>query len=690
MNTARIAISSLCKTDVLEEVRGPKATRRWQKNNLKLVVFILLFSSVSCGKNAVDSQPEQELKTSEQAEETVPEPDVADSVSGSDSKQGSLTREQLSQIAKPASRPSGPVDSITTSKSSVRQAETVHDIDPHNDGWDSEVFAGKAGKQIKRIGALLQKSSEIDAQSLADLVTNDFSCSLLRPSLLEKSFDDGSLSVQRGGESNPAAELFGNEGLTLAIVGLREGLEGTTNGHTKFKLIRVTPTGNDDGKEIETTAFFESTGFKDDNAVQINATWLCRWQIDSTEELPKLSWIGVLDHEEVMVRNSHGTLFSDCTESVFEHVAAFDQQLRHSIDYWRARLETYLGIYFDGHHGLALGDVNGDGLDDLYVCEPGGLPNRLFLQTNDGSLRDISSESGTDFLDHSRSALLVDLDNDGDQDLVLSMENRLKIFANDGHAKFSQTASLDVNNQKAYSLSAADIDQDGDIDIYACFYHGVNQKQNRLPDPIPYHDARTGGPNRLFRNDGQGNFEDATEDVGLDHNNFRWSFASAWEDIDNDGDQDLYVTNDFGRNNLYRNDNGKFTDVAGPTGAEDQNFGMSISYGDYNRDGWMDLYISNMFSSAGGRVSYQPQFQTGSSTELKSAYQRLSRGNTLLENIGTGLASSGPGFRDVSEQTNVTMGRWAWGSLFADINNDGWDDLVVSNGYITGKMPDDL
>jgi hypothetical protein len=91
-----------------------------------------------------------------------------------------------------------------------------------------------------------------------------------------------------------------------------------------------------------------------------------------------------------------------------------------------------------------------------------------------------------------------------------------------------------------------------------------------------------------------------------------------------------------------------------------------------------------MFSAAGGRVTFQPGFQTDGADDVKAIYQRMVRGNTLLENAGDGT------FRDVSASANVTMGRWAWGSQFADINNDGWEDLLVANGFVTGHLPGDL
>ena len=98
----------------------------------------------------------------------------------------------------------------------------------------------------------------------------------------------------------------------------------------------------------------------------------------------------------------------------------------------------------------------------------------------------------------------------------------------------------------------------------------------------------------------------------------------------------------------------------------------------------MDIYVSNMFSSAGGRVAYQKRFLAGVPEQTRREFQRHARGNTLFRNDGDGT------FTDISVEAGVTMGRWAWGSLFCDLNNDGRDDIVVPNGYITNKSTKDL
>ena len=152
----------------------------------------------------------------------------------------------------------------------------------------------------------------------------------------------------------------------------------------------------------------------------------------------------------------------------------------------------------------------------------------------------------------------------------------------------------------------------------------------------------------ILRNEGVWKFNDVTKTVGLGHNNNRFSFAAAWEDYDNDGDPDLYVANDYGRNNLYQNTNGRFVDVAAELGIEDMSAGMSASWGDFNRDGRFDIYISNMFSAAGNRITFQRQFKPGAPETMLAQYQRHARGNSLFQ---AGL--DGSGFNDVSIEGKV-------------------------------------
>ena len=144
------------------------------------------------------------------------------------------------------------------------------------------------------------------------------------------------------------------------------------------------------------------------------------------------------------------------------------------------------------------------------------------------------------------------------------------------------------------------------------------------------------------------------------------------------------MANDFGQNCLYRNDGGRFEEVAEQAGVVDWGSGMSVSWADYDHDGLMDLYVGNMFSSAGSRITPYDQFRSGIDSTTRDIYRHFAKGNTLFRNLGDGT------FEDVGQQAHVEIGRWAWNSLFADVNNDGWDDLLVANGYITGDDTGDL
>jgi hypothetical protein len=570
--------------------------------------------------------------------------------------------------------------------------------DPSKDGWDSEAFHDRASKQLNKLGALLLRPEQVNAETVGELVTEGFSCEPLRPRNLQTVFEDHVLKAERGlidaaaVEKEQAGSQHGRDGFMDALQQLAKPLLGATDLRFKFKVIRVLPAAD----AVTTHQYFSISGLTNNGVVEQNATWIIRWLPDAA---PRMQWIGVTDFEEVATRDSRGPLFADCTESVLGRNASYRQQMLWGCNYWLERIENTQEMSLFGNPGIALGDVNGDGLEDLYVCQEQGLPNRLYVQNEDGTLRDESEAAGVNWLQGSRSALLIDLDNDSDQDLVVVTLGNLVIAENDGHGRFTIRTLLPTADD-TMSISAADFDRDGDLDLYVCGYNPDRTLENRdatvflsAAEGFVLHDANNGGHNNLFRNDGlqdgEWRFTDVTVEVGLDVNNRRYSFASAWEDFDNDGDQDLYVANDYGRDNLYRNDTQpggepRFVDISNTAHAEDSAGGMSIAWGDYDRDGWMDAYVSNMFSSAGNRVTYQPNFKPESAPEVKTRLQHFARGNTLLKNRGDGS------FDDVTNAARVEMGRWAWGSLFVDVNNDGWEDIFVSNGYMTADDTGDL
>jgi len=499
----------------------------------------------------------------------------------------------------------------------------------------------------------------------------------LKPANLSEFYRDSEFHIQRG---SPGSAPSQNDPV-IAFQSLLSTIESTNILQTEVKLYRIDKAGND----FTSRVMFNATGQSTEGPKQINTEWLCHWTPDI--ETPHIKSIALLSYEEsIRLAKNKTTLLNDCTADLLGHNKAYREQLLRSTDHWRARIPVNLGLDVVANHGLALGDVNGDGLDDLYLCQQGGLPNRLFIQNPDGTLTDHTRQSGTGWLDYCASALIVDLDNDGDRDLAVSQDFKLLLMENDGSGRFNLSFGTSTHAQ-TFSISAADFDLDGDLDIYACGYNpsADRVRSGALGEPLPYHDAQNGGANMLLSNDGRWQFNEVTENVGLNHNNNRFSFAATWEDYDDDGDPDLYVANDYGRNNLYENTSGRFVDVAAELGIEDMASGMSASWGDFNRDGRLDIYISNMFSAAGNRITFQRQFKPGAPQAMLAQYQRHARGNTLFQ-----ANQEERGFRDVSVEQGVTMGRWAWGSRFVDLNNDGWEDLVVANGFISTEDTGDL
>jgi hypothetical protein len=564
-------------------------------------------------------------------------------------------------------------------------ADDLAHLDPRKDGWVGEVINEAVGKRFDELKPLIE-AGLTSTDSLGSILSDDFQCHPLRPVGLAVVFVDKAVLVRR-----PSIDLDsvtstrrGVEGFSQSLAEMLnvggKSLGGSESGveiKAYFKIVGVEA----DRTSSETRVLFELDLANSEGRSQQNATWICVWHpARERGGLPLLAEIRVVEYEETFSPSTEGPLFVDSTEAVLGQNASYREQLAYGVDHWRERIDWRFTQEVTGPHGMAIGDVNGDDLDDLFFCETGGLPNRLFIQQEDGTLLDVSAASGLDYLEPTSSALIVDLDNDADQDLVLSSGRNLLFFENEGKGTFRRRL-IRKSDSVARSLTAIDFDLDGLLDIYVCGYFSMSGDGSGMGRPLPYHDANNGVRNYLLDNVGGWQFDDATSAVGLEENNRRFSYAAAWEDYDNDGDLDLYVANDFGRNNLYRNDGGQFTDVAAEAGVEDISAGMSVSWGDYNSDGLPDLYVGNMFSSAGNRVAYQRRYRSEEKESIRQLFQRHARGNTLFANSGDGT------FKDVSLEAGVTMGRWAWGSNFADLNNDGWDDIVVANGLVTS--PDD-
>ncbi len=540
--------------------------------------------------------------------------------------------------------------------------------DPAADGWESEVVSGRIEESLKQIAKWLADPTAVSAPQLHALASDRFRSGTLRPTSLAPVFEGAPFRVERAATTEPdGSDHQGPEGFEEALRALRSPFAEARAVRAEVKLFRVDLSGD----SIVTSNYLSLSGIDSEGPVEEHSTWSASW---TREDRPRLQSLEIEDYERSRAK-AEGPLFRDSTESVLGYPITADQLLGRGLPHWYQRIEMRLGQSPLGYHGLSLADVDGDGLEDLYLANPGGLPNRLYVQNADGTVTERSAAAGVDWMERTASSLFVDLDNDGDQDLVVGTTPQI-VMENDGEGHFVPRQTL-RGVAVATSMVAADPDGDGDLDLYVCNYSSSG--------PVPIHDANNGPPNTLWRNDGDWSFTDATQESGLGENNSRFSFAAAWEDHDNDGDLDLYVANDYGRNNLYENDGtGKFRDVAAQAGVEDISAGMSVTFGDYDLDGWMDLYVSNMFSSAGNRITYQRQFNPAARGTERTNFQRHARGNSLFR------GGPGGGFTDVSVEAGVTMGRWAWTSLFVDLDNDGFPDLITANGNLTNESPKDL
>jgi tetratricopeptide (TPR) repeat protein len=427
-------------------------------------------------------------------------------------------------------------------------------------------------------------------------------------------------------------------------------------------------------------ARYEISSTKDGHLLYTTGQWKVGWRDGR---------ITSVEPQEEIRALAEQPMFSDVTGAVFADSATYREQFSKGVPYWRARLDPASGIDVYGSNGIAAGDIDGDGKDEIFVCQPGGLPNRL-LRYRDGKFEDITEQWGLALLDDTSAALFLDLRNSGRQDLIVLRSSGPLLYINEGiRFRMRDDAFRFASKPQGgfTGMASCDYDRDGRLDVYLCTYVYF-QTEAQFTYPVPYHDAQNGPPNFLFRNllnqDGSGSFEDVTLSSGVNQNNNRFSFAPSWCDADGDGWPDLYVANDFGRNNFYKNTAGKFQDVAAAAGIEDLGPGMSSSWFDYDGDMRPDLYVANMWSPAGQRIIQSERFAPAKGAAFAMAYQRHTRGNSLYQNKGNGS------FDDVSDQQHVRMGRWAWSSVGHDFDNDGSPEILIGCGMLSNVSRQDL
>src|SRR6267143_2379603 len=446
----------------------------------------------------------------------------------------------------------------------------------------------------------------------------------------------------------------------------------------EFEIVGIEETAGSPPK-VHIDIRYDIVGLRTDNGREERiGHWLTLWTRDESNAWQVLRWEAT---EETLSR-AREPVFIDITSQALGQTESYKNQLLHGVDYWRTVLDGACGIDVYGNNGLAVGDFDSDGLDDLYVCQHAGLPNRLYHNRGDGTFEDVTEKAGVDVLDSTASALFADFENKGRQDLLVVCGSGPLLFLNQGNGKYSvkRDAFQFVRPPQGTFTHAAIADYDGDgrLDIYFClysYYVGLDQYHY----PAPYFDARNGPPNFLLHNEGNATFVDRTAATGLNAENDRYSFACAWGDYKSNGRPDLYVANDFGRSNLYRNNgDGTFTAVAADSHVDDAGAGMSACCFDFDGDGNQDIYVANMWSATGLRVSQQKRFHEKDPENIRTLYRQHARGNSLYRNLGNGK------FKNVSDQAGVAMGRWAWSSDAWDFDHDGYPDLYIANGYISG------
>jgi hypothetical protein len=318
---------------------------------------------------------------------------------------------------------------------------------------------------------------------------------------------------------------------------------------------------------------------------------------------------------------------------------------------------------------VSVADVDRDGHPDLYVTNSReGSRNRLYRNRGDGTFDDVAPQMGVADLNHiengvSMGSVFGDYDNDGFEDLLLYRWGKPDLFHNDGGRRFTrvtETAGLFpwANINTAVWL---DFDRDGRLDMFLGGYYPERLNLWKLADtkimPESFEYANNGGRKYLYRNLGGGRFEEVSGKVGLVSS--RWSLAAVAADLRETGYPDIFIANDYGVSELFLNEGGRFREVGRETGVGyAPKSGMNASVGDVLNQGRFAIYVSNI-----------------------SEEGILLQGNNLWMpgDVRNGLTT----YENMARAMGVDLGGWSFGAQFGDLNNDGFVDLYLVNGYVS-------
>ena len=320
--------------------------------------------------------------------------------------------------------------------------------------------------------------------------------------------------------------------------------------------------------------------------------------------------------------------------------------------------------------GVAVGDFNRDGFDDFYVTNSGpNSLNHLYKNRGDGTFEDVAAPMGVADLNRGRGACMGavwgDYDNDGYEDLLVYKWGQPLLFHNEGGKSFREVVNAGlpawVNANNAIWF---DFDRDGKLDLFIGGYYPENvdlwdlKNTRMMPDSFEY--AQNGGRKYLLRGRGDGTFEDVTQKMGL--NSRRWALAAAAADLRGTGYPDLFIANDYGVAELWANRNGKkFEEIGRQTGVGyAPKSGMNAAFGDVNNSGQFAVYVSNI-----------------------SEQGVLLQGNNLWV-PQPGTSGSDIKYTNLAREMGVELGGWSFGAQFGDFNNDGNQDIFLTNGYVSG------